>query len=148
MNINTFAIKNVYTQRNEMKKTIIFLFLIIIITTSCKTKETVINARNILGVVYDEQGSFPGVDVQVIREDKTISGTMTDMDGNFIVEGKTGDILVINIDTYPDKGIKAIIITEQNNYTIKLGDFNSFSNKRIKRVVKREMKRRMTYRMK
>jgi hypothetical protein len=131
-----------------MKKTIIFLFLIIIITTSCKTKETVINARNILGVVYDEQGPFPGVDVQVIREDKTISGTTTDMDGNFIVEGKTGDILVVNIDSYPDKGIKAIIITEQNNYTIKLGDFNSFSNERIKRVVKREMKRRMNYRIK
>ena len=127
-------------------KTIIFLFLII--TTSCKTKETVINTRKILGVVYDEQGPFPGVDVQVIRENKTVSGTTTDMDGNFIVEGMTGDILVVNIDTYPDKGIKAIIITEQNNYTIKLGDFNSFSNKRIKRVVKREMKRRMTYRMK
>jgi hypothetical protein len=130
-----------------MKKTIIFLFLIII-ATSCKTKETVINTRKILGVVYDEQGPFPGVDVQVIRENKTVSGTTTDMDGNFIVEGMTGDILVVNIDTYPNKGIKAIIITEKNNYTIKLGDFNSFSNKRIKRVVKREMKRRMIYRMK
>ncbi|MFN4152719.1 MAG: hypothetical protein ACK4IX_17385 [Candidatus Sericytochromatia bacterium] len=129
-----------------MKKTIIFLLLII--TTSCKTKESVINTRNISGVVHDEQGLFPGVDVQVIRDNKTVSGTTTDMDGNFIVEGMTGDILVVNIDTYPDKGIKAIIITEKNNYTIKLGDFNSFSNKRIKRVVKREMKRRMIYRMK
>ena len=126
-------------------KTIIFLFLII--TTSCKTKESVMNTRNISGVVHDEQGPFPGVDVQVIRDNKTISGTTTDMDGNFIVEGKTGDILVVNIDTYPDKGIKAIMITEQNNYNIKLGAFNSFSNKRIKRIVKRVMKRRMMHRI-
>jgi hypothetical protein len=130
-----------------MKKIIIFIFLIII-TTSCKTKEPVMNARNISGLVHDEQGPFPGVDVQVIRENKTVSGTKTDMDGNFIVEGKTGDILVINIDTYPDKGVKAIMITEQNDYAIKLGNFNSFSNKHIKRVVKREMKRRMNYRIK
>ena len=67
--------------------------------------------------------------------------------GNFIVEGKTGDILVVNIDTYPDKGIKAIMITEQNNYNIKLGALNSFSNKRIKRIVKRVMKRRMMHRI-
>ena len=126
-------------------KTIIFLFLII--TTSCKTKESVINTRNISGVVHDEQGPFPGVDVQVIRDNKTISGTTTDMDGNFIVEGNTGDILVVNIGTYPDKGIKAITITEQNNYTIKLGNFNSFSTKHVKRVVKREMKRRMKSRI-
>ena len=44
--------------------------------------------------------------------------------------------------------IKAIMITEQNNYNIKLGAFNSFSNKRIKRIVKREMKRRMMHRIK
>lgn len=130
-----------------MKKIIIFLFLIVL-TTSCKTNEVVLNTRNILGVVYDEQGPFPGVDVQIIRENKTISVNKTDFDGNFIVEGKTGDILVVNIDTYPNKGIKAIMITEQNNYNIKLGDFNSFSNKRIKRIVKREMKRRMIYKIK
>lgn len=130
-----------------MKKIIIFLFLIVL-TTSCKTNEVVLNTRYILGVVYDEQGPFPGVDVQIIRENKTISVNKTDFDGNFIVEGKTGDILVVNIDTYPNKGIKAIMITEQNNYNIKLGDFNSFSNKRIKRIVKREMKRRMIYRIK
>ena len=59
----------------------------------------------------------------------------------------TGDILVINIGTYPDKGIKAITITEQNDYTIKLGNFNSFSTKHVKRVVKREMKRRMKSRI-
>jgi hypothetical protein len=130
-----------------MKKLIIFLFLIVL-TTSCKTNEIVFNSRNIFGVVVDEHGQpLPGVEAQVIRENKTISGNITDFEGNFIVEGKTGDILVVNIDTYPDKGIKAIMITEQNNYNIKLGAFNYFSNKRIKRIVKREMKRRMMNRI-
>ena len=131
-----------------MKKLIIFLFLIVL-TTSCKTNEIVFNSRNIFGVVFDEHGQpLPGVEAQVIRENKTISSNITDFEGNFIVEGKTGDILVVNIDTYPDKGIKAIMITEQNNYNIKLVAFNSFSNKRIKRIVKREMKRRMMHRIK
>lgn len=130
-----------------MKKLIIFLFLIVL-TTSCKTNEIVFNSRNIFGVVFDEHGQpLPGVEAQVIRENKTISSNITDFEGNFIVEGKTGDILVVNIDTYPDKGIKAIMITEQNNYNIKLGAFNSFSNKRIKRIVKRVMKRRMMHRI-
>jgi len=82
------------------------------INTAQDTIKTTLVLKRITGVVTDEFGSLPGAFI-VIKG--TNIGTTTDIDGNFEIEAKEGDILEI---TFTGFEKNSILIGEKNNYTI------------------------------
>lgn len=72
--------------------------------------------KTITGTVNDEYGPVAGANVIVKG---TTNGTVTDMDGNFSLTVKTGDILTISFLGYTEK---EITVGSQNNYTILLAE--------------------------
>jgi TonB-linked SusC/RagA family outer membrane protein len=59
--------------------------------------------RTVTGVVSDNSGSLPGVNV-VVQGTKT--GTQTDIDGKFAIKAKTGDVLVFSYVGMPNSTVK------------------------------------------
>ena len=60
---------------------------------------------NVKGVVYDPTGdTVPGASVYV--KDNTTIGTITDIDGNFSLNAKVGDVLVISFVGYDQAEVK------------------------------------------
>lgn len=82
------------------------------INTAQDTTKTTLVLKRITGVVSDEFGSLPGAFI-VIKG--TNIGTTTDIDGNFEIEAKEGDILEI---TFTGFEKNSILIGEKNNYAI------------------------------
>jgi hypothetical protein len=82
------------------------------INTAQDTTKTTLVLKRITGVVSDEFGSLPGALI-VIKG--TNIGTTTDIDGNFEIEAKEGDILEI---TFTGFEKNSILIGEKNNYAI------------------------------
>lgn len=78
---------------------------------------------NVKGVVYDPTGdAVPGASVYV--KDNTTIGTITDIDGNFSLNAKVGDVLVISFVGYDQAEVK---ITAGNpKLTVNLKDNAKF----------------------
>lgn len=78
---------------------------------------------NVKGVVYDPTGdTVPGASVYV--KDNTAIGTITDIDGNFSLNAKVGDVLVISFVGYDQAEVK---ITAGNpKLTVNLKDNAKF----------------------
>lgn len=75
----------------------------------------VANDAEITGVITDEKGeALIGVTIKIKG---TTSGTVTDTDGNFTINAKEGDVLIISYVGYTSK---EIIISNQTNINIQL----------------------------
>lgn len=86
-------------------------------TKSISVKDTIINPNlphKIKGVVSDAIGPLGGAIVVI---EGTTNGTTTDFDGNFEIEARLGDLLVI---TYTGMKIEKVTISIKNNYEIKM----------------------------
>jgi tetratricopeptide (TPR) repeat protein len=70
------------------------------------------------GMVSDGQEGFPGVSVQVKNERR---GVQTDFDGKYVIDTKTGDILVFS---YLGYNSKEITVANQQNVNIRLEENN------------------------
>lgn len=97
-----------------MKKIILkiaFLFIFLLILSSCKTLNS--NLITIKGVVLDELGPIPGAHIKV--QGRNLNSVKTDLDGNYLIQAKKGDTLIVSYSTHTLKKIKI-----ENNKTINI----------------------------
>lgn len=82
-----------------MKKIILkiaFLFIFLLILSSCKTLNS--NLITIKGVVLDELGPIPGAHIKV--QGRNLNSVKTDLDGNYLIQAKKGDTLIVSYSTH------------------------------------------------
>ncbi len=92
-----------------------FKFILILFIT-----QLVFSQSTVTGVVKDESG-IPLISASVVVEN-TNRGVTTDFDGNFTIEAKSGEVLVVSYVGYVNK---KITITNQSNYSIVLSEDTS-----------------------
>lgn len=99
-----------------MKKIILkiaFLFIFLLILSSCKTLNS--NLITIKGVVLDELGPIPGAHIKV--QGRNLNSVKTDLDGNYLIQAKKGDTLIVSYSTHTLKKIK---IENKGNLVVNL----------------------------
>lgn len=87
-----------------MKKIIFkiaFLIVFLLILSSCKTLNS--NFITIKGVVSDELGPIPGAHIKVQGNSNSVK---TDLDGNYLIQAKKGDTLIVSYSTHALKKVK------------------------------------------
>lgn len=119
-----------------MKKNIYILFLFFSFLFSCSTQKLNNDAvtKKVKGTVSDDIGILPFVQIFVINKNTTVRKTLTDWDGNFEIEVKKGEILETScVGFYSEQ----IIITDSNEYKVKLKWNDGTSDKKRQRDLKR-----------
>ncbi|MEL6943636.1 MAG: TonB-dependent receptor plug domain-containing protein, partial [Bacteroidota bacterium] len=94
---------------------IIFLFFPIFPLMSSSHPET-LDVKTVTGVVYDDASGEPLIGASVAIKD-TYGGTITDLDGRFVLEAEEGEILVISYTGYDNK---EVVIGTETEYEIRL----------------------------
>lgn len=81
------------------KTTLLIVFLLIL--GGCKTLNS--NFITIKGVVSDELGPIPGAQIKLQGNSNSVK---TDLDGNYLIQAKKGDTLIVSYSTHALKKVK------------------------------------------
>jgi hypothetical protein len=125
-----------------MKQLIYLSFLFFSILYSCSSQKQNIGTvtKRVKGIVisFQDKEPLPGASVKIkgsIEKEKLVS---TDLNGNFEIDVKKGEILEVNFLGFY---IEEIIIGEENDYKIELMWNDGSRDKRHKRDVRRMIRK-------
>jgi hypothetical protein len=134
--------------RNNINRIIFISFLFFYCLFSCGTQKQNIDAeiKKVKGTVVsaDHYDVLPFVQIAVIGDKKNNKArkASTDFDGNFEIEAKKGEILEAS---YPGFYPERVIVSDSNDYKIKLTWNDGSRNKKSRREVKKLVRKNGWY---